>query len=128
MANEAAALAFFDAFATKDLDKICSFLADDATILNHPTPPAQSKAQWREGMAGFIGACKEIVFVIDHIATGADGSVFSERVDKFSMNGKWLELPVVGVMEFNSEGKISAWREFWDMASFQKQMAAMTPQ
>lgn len=139
---EKLAMDFFDSFATKDLDKIASFLADDVSVLNLATPPEQNKTAWVESMKPFLGACEEIAFDVPYIA--AKGNVvFSERVDKFKMGPKWVAIPVAvgyrfgkgslrrllrewafeqGVMEYDSNGKITKWREYWDLASFQKQV------
>ena len=37
------------------------------------------------------------------------------------MNGKRIELPVMGAFEVTADGKISAWRDYFDMATFSKQ-------
>ena len=54
------------------------------------------------------------------IAEGDDGAVLTERLDKFSFGGKNVELPVAGVFEL-SEGKITAWRDYFDMAAWTRQ-------
>jgi limonene-1,2-epoxide hydrolase len=46
--------------------------------------------------------------------------VFNERIDVFQMGGKKVELPVAGVFVVTN-GKISAWRDYFDLASFTKQ-------
>jgi limonene-1,2-epoxide hydrolase len=43
----------------------------------------------------------------------------NERTDRLKMNGSWVELPVMGVYEFR-DGKISAWRDYFDMGPFQQ--------
>jgi limonene-1,2-epoxide hydrolase len=56
------------------------------------------------------------------IAENADGLVLTERVDNFVMaGGKKLSLPVMGTFEF-TEGRISAWRDYFDLATFTNQM------
>ena len=45
-----------------------------------------------------------------------------ERVDRFLMNGRWVELKVMGAFELR-DGKISAWRDYFDMGQFQSAMA-----
>ncbi|MGH7931579.1 MAG: limonene-1,2-epoxide hydrolase family protein, partial [Candidatus Binataceae bacterium] len=47
---------------------------------------------------------------------------FNERVDSFEANGKKVSLPVVGVFETTAAGKIKAWRDYFDMEMFAKQM------
>jgi limonene-1,2-epoxide hydrolase len=47
--------------------------------------------------------------------------VLTERIDKFEVGGKWIALPVMGAFELR-EGKISAWRDYFDLAQFTKQL------
>jgi limonene-1,2-epoxide hydrolase len=44
-----------------------------------------------------------------------DNLVFTERVDTFTVGGKVAPLPVMGIFEIR-DGKISAWRDYFDMA------------
>jgi limonene-1,2-epoxide hydrolase len=46
--------------------------------------------------------------------------VLTERLDKFVLGGKTVELPVAGVFELK-DGKITAWRDYFDMATWTKQ-------
>jgi limonene-1,2-epoxide hydrolase len=41
--------------------------------------------------------------------------VLTERTDTFTMNGKTAPLPVMGAFNI-VEGKITAWRDYFDMA------------
>lgn len=43
--------------------------------------------------------------------------VMNERVDTLSMGGNEVALPVMGVFEIE-DGKIRAWRDYFDMAAF----------
>jgi len=45
----------------------------------------------------------------------------TERVDVFKLPAKSFELPVMGTFEV-SEGKISAWRDYFDMNQFTSRM------
>jgi limonene-1,2-epoxide hydrolase len=47
--------------------------------------------------------------------------VMTERVDKFKMPGKSFELQVMGTFVV-SDGKISAWRDYFDMDQFATRM------
>jgi limonene-1,2-epoxide hydrolase len=38
------------------------------------------------------------------------------------MKGQWLDLPVMGVFEVK-DGKIAAWRDYFDAQMFEKQLA-----
>ena len=41
--------------------------------------------------------------------------MLTERVDKFLVKGQWIELPVMGTFEV-SDGRIRAWRDYFDLA------------
>jgi limonene-1,2-epoxide hydrolase len=49
--------------------------------------------------------------------------VMTERVDAFIMPDKTIELPVMGTFEVTADGKISAWRDYFDLNQFMSQMA-----
>jgi len=47
--------------------------------------------------------------------------VMTERVDVFKLPGKSFELQVMGTFEVR-DGKISAWRDYFDMNQFTSRM------
>ncbi len=59
--------------------------------------------------------------IVNQAAAG--NVVINERLDRFIINGNDVELPVCGVFELR-DGKIAAWRDYFDMATFQKQMGS----
>ena len=48
--------------------------------------------------------------------------VMNERTDTLTMGDKTVALPVMGAFEI-ADGKIKAWRDYFDMAQFQSGMA-----
>ncbi len=59
---------------------------------------------------------------IRHIV--ADGDiVMTERVDNFMVGGTRVSVPCMGIFELR-DGKISAWRDYWDPQQFERQVAA----
>jgi limonene-1,2-epoxide hydrolase len=50
------------------------------------------------------------------------GVVFTERVDHFNSNGKTVEHYLVAVFEVNVDGKIAAWREYFDPDDVNRQL------
>ena len=48
--------------------------------------------------------------------------MFAERVDRLAIGGKMVELPVMGAHEVTPEGKISAWRDYFDRQQFTNQL------
>jgi limonene-1,2-epoxide hydrolase len=49
--------------------------------------------------------------------------VLTERLDRFTINGKQIALPVMGIFEVGADGKLVAWRDYFDLAQFTKQMS-----
>ncbi len=47
--------------------------------------------------------------------------VMTERVDVFTLPGRSFELPVMGTFEI-SDGKIKAWRDYFDINQFTTRM------
>ncbi|MFP5469010.1 MAG: limonene-1,2-epoxide hydrolase family protein [Alphaproteobacteria bacterium] len=43
------------------------------------------------------------------------------------MGGQWLELPVMGVFEIK-DGKITKWRDYFDLGQFQSQLTKINSQ
>ena len=68
-----------------------------------------------------MGMASKIDWVTHQIAESADGSVLTERTDRFLIGETWLELPVSGTFEVR-DGLIVAWRDYFDMQQFQRQL------
>ena len=124
MATEAEKLVtdFCNAWPRKNIEELLNFFTDDAVYHNIPVEPARGKAAIRAVINSFLPAAKSIEFKVLKSA-GAGNFVMNERVDVFDLGGgKTISLPVAGVFEVNG-GKISAWRDYFDMQMYTKQMA-----
>jgi len=110
---------FVAAWGAMDIDAILSFFTDDAVYTNIPMdPPNKGKQEIRTFIEGFLGTCKSCEFIVHNQVESADGSVvMNERTDKLEMGDNMVELAVMGVFEFR-DGKICAWRDYFDMAGF----------
>lgn len=115
-------LDMIEAFNANDLDLILTHFTDASVYHNIPMEPVTGTDAIREVLNGFLAMSTSVDWIVRHIAEGADGAVLTERVDRFEINGKWLELPVMGVFEV-SDGKIAAWRDYFDLNQFQSQLA-----
>lgn len=113
---------FIHAWSEIDLDEIMKFFADDCLYHNIPMEPLQGTEDIRKFIEGFIGMSSEIVWDVHHICETAQGVVLTERTDKFKMGERWLALPVMGTFELE-DGKLVAWRDYFDAAQFQSQMS-----
>ena len=100
--------------------ELAAFFTDDAVYHNIP----QAAVTGREAIANTIDSfirpgppgIESIEFRVINIA--ANGPVvMTERVDVFRLSDRSFELPVMGTFEV-SDGKINAWRDYFDMNQF----------
>jgi limonene-1,2-epoxide hydrolase len=114
----------FAAWSRLNLDEIMSHFDEDGVWDNVPmNNPAKGKAAVRELTQGFL---KDTVsFDAKIVKSAHEGNlVLNERVDTIRMkNGKTAAVPVAGVFELNDAGKIISWRDYFDLATFTKQMS-----
>jgi limonene-1,2-epoxide hydrolase len=115
---------FIAAWSTGEIDRIMDFFHEDAVYTNVPIdPPNRGVAAIRQTIETFVGMAEAIEFVVHASAENpTSGVVMNERTDRFLIGGKWIELPVMGVFELR-DGKISAWRDYFDLAQFQQAMS-----
>lgn len=111
---------FCDAWANGDLDALIERFTDDAVYHNIPVDPVSGKEAIRATIAGFTTGVESVEFRVLHLAAAGD-VVLTERVDVFSMPGTTIELPVMGTFEVR-DGKIAAWRDYFDLNQFMSQM------
>jgi limonene-1,2-epoxide hydrolase len=113
---------FCNAWQRKNIDELLGFFTDDAVYHNIPVEPAKGKEAIRGVINMFLPMAKSVQFKVLKSAS-AGNVVFNERVDIFDLgNGKTISLPVAGVFEVTGT-KISAWRDYFDMAMYTKQMS-----
>jgi limonene-1,2-epoxide hydrolase len=104
--------------------ELAAFFTDDAVYHNIPMAPVVGRDAITKNIASFIrpGApgIESIDFRVRNIA--ANGPVvMTERVDVFKLPNKSFELPVMGTFEV-SDGKIKAWRDYFDQNQFTSRM------
>ena len=104
--------------------ELAAFFTDDAVYHNIPMTPIIGRGAIANTIASFIrpGApgIESIDFRILNIA--ANGPVvMTERVDIFKLPHKSFELQVMGTFEV-IDGKIKAWRDYFDQSQFTSRM------
>lgn len=109
---------FCAAWSRGDLEAIMDAFSDDAVYHNIPMAPCKGRDEIRNFIAGLLGGmCKSVDFDIKaQLVSG--NTVMNERVDTLHMEDRSVDLPVCGVFELNDDGKISAWRDYFDAAQF----------
>jgi limonene-1,2-epoxide hydrolase len=113
---------FCNAWQRKNIDELLGFFTDDAVYHNIPLEPARGKAAIKGVINTFLPMAKSLQFKV--LKSASNGNVvFNERVDVFDLgNGKTISLPVAGVFEVTGS-KISAWRDYFDMQMYTRQMS-----
>ena len=115
---------FCSTWSERNIDKLMEYFADDAVYHNIPLdPPNVGKMQIRAVIESFSSAPESIEFTIHHQAENANGVVMNERTDTFKIDETTVALRVMGIFELEG-GKITAWRDYFDMNQYLNQLPA----
>ena len=112
---------FCKAWARLNVDQVMDFFTEDAVYHNIPMKAANGKADIRKTIEGLLKGTTWLEFKILHSASNGN-VVCNERVDSFEAGGKKISLPVMGVFETTPNGKIKAWRDYFDVKMYTDQL------
>jgi limonene-1,2-epoxide hydrolase len=122
MNNSEIISAFCETWSSLDIDAIMDFFAEDAVYHNIPMdPPNEGKAMIRGVIEMFMSDPKAVEFKVHHQAENAQGVVMNERTDSFHIGDTTIVMRVMGVFEL-ADGKITAWRDYFDMNQYLSQL------
>ena len=120
MNNTEIVLAFIDAWNNMDWDGAAGLLTDDIIWHNIPMAKVEGKAAVDQAIRGM--SPESVDWEVISIAENGN-RVLTERIDRFDMSGKKkIGLPVMGSFEI-TDGKISAWRDYFDLGTLTSQMS-----
>lgn len=123
MSNTDLVMSFIRAWENRDTQAILDGLAPDAFYHNIPMEPLKGTEAIKQFVAPFLETAEKVEWEVHHIAENAEGTVLTERTDNFYMgDGKKISVRVMGTFELKN-GKITSWRDYFDLAEFQSQMA-----
>ena len=110
---------FIEAWNQMSFDGVISHLGDDIYYHNIPMEPVLGLPAVTEYLksAWIFSECNWKLLNI--VAEG--NIVLTERIDDFVINGSDVSLPVMGTFEL-IDSKIVVWRDYFDLASYQKQL------
>ena len=109
---------FCDAVAKHDAEALRPFFTDDVVYHNIPMDPVVGVDDTIAFLTGFLTMCDGMEIENLHVAVRGN-VVLTERVDTFTLGDRVAPLPVMGAFEVTG-GKISAWRDYFDMAQVTK--------
>ena len=112
---------FCAAWSRLDPAELIRYFAEDGVYHNMPLAPVSGRAAVEQLIRGFIGTWSEAKFELLTVVS-AGGTVIAERVDRIRAGGKSVDLPCVGVFELEG-GRIKRWRDYFDLATYQRAMA-----
>jgi len=115
---------FIDRVVSGDVDSACDLVTDDVEYDNVPLGKNFGPDGIKSFLGGMTGSVESIEFIVEReAATG--NIVMNERIDRFITSKGTFDILVCGVFELTEEGKISLWRDYFDMAAATEMMTAI---
>lgn len=109
----------------KDIKGIVNAMTPDCVYANVPIPAMHGHDEVRKFITPMMSRADGIEWKFLAEATGADGkTVFTERVDSFIFGSKRIDCPLMGIFVLRGD-KIHEWRDYADIGTFVKDMAAI---
>jgi len=117
MGAEETVLAFVAAWNALDWSRIYALLADDIVYHNMPLKPVLGRDAVRAHLDAWpVDACE---WEVRNIASSGS-VVLTERIDRFARGEDRIVVPVMGAFEV-ADGRIAAWRDYFDMGAIKPQ-------
>jgi len=119
--NERIIRDFITAWSRLDPEELASYFAPDGVYYNMPIAPIAGRDKVEEFIRGFIASWTGTTWDVLNIQCSGD-VVMAERLDRTQVGEKSVDLPCVGVFELEG-GKIKIWRDYFDLATYQRPLA-----
>ncbi len=119
--NERIVRDFIEAWSRLDAHELAEYFAEDGVYHNMPIAPVTGRANVESFIRAFIASWQETRWELIHIACTGN-VVIAERVDRTRAGEKSVDLPCVGVFELEA-GLIKVWRDYFDLATYQRGLA-----
>jgi limonene-1,2-epoxide hydrolase len=110
---------FCKLWSSPNPEELAGYFTEDAVYHNIPMEPVHGREAIKEFITGFVAAFGGLDFNVHRQVS--DGTVvMNERTDVLHRkDGGEVSLPVIKVFEVH-DGKIAAWRDYFDMAAITK--------
>jgi limonene-1,2-epoxide hydrolase len=112
-ANDDLVRRFIGGWERRDTSFIVDCFTDDGVYHATPLDPIVGQAAIREFVTTFEGKPPGRLEIRNQTASAT--VVLQERTDYLTMNGNPVVLPIMGTFEMSPDGRIRAWREYFDL-------------
>jgi limonene-1,2-epoxide hydrolase len=112
---------FIEACVRADPEEFSGYFTEDAIWWNAPWKSVQGREAIRETLRQGAERMVALPWEIRHIVAEGD-IVMTARVDNFLVGERRVSVPCMGIFELRG-GKIAAWRDYWDLQQFERQLA-----
>lgn len=116
--------AAFAAFGMLDLEAVYALVDDGVVYQNMAQGPVHGLAGLRELWANFGAITYLRSEVLNMVADGE--IVLAERLEHMVIDGREIAVPMAGAFRVR-DGKITEWREYYDMPTFERQLGVTHP-
>jgi limonene-1,2-epoxide hydrolase len=114
---------FMDTWPRSDIDEIVAFFSDDAVYADGPRGTYRGAEAIKAEMLSLLEMVPSTTADVKNLVASG-GLVMVERVDIFEMAGKTFDVEITGVFEVRDDGRITRWRDYYDMRSLEERVAA----
>jgi limonene-1,2-epoxide hydrolase len=114
---------FMETWPRADIDEMMAFFSDDAVYTDGPRGTSHGSEAIKAEMLSTLEMVPSTTAHVKNLVA-SDGLVMVERVDVFDMAGKTFDVEMTGVFEVNDDGRITRWRDYYDMRSLEERVAA----
>lgn len=123
-ASERVVRDFIAAWSSLDVDRLVNAFTEDGVYHNMPIQPVSGREALRPFIAAFLKGWESTEWEVLNLAAAGD-MVIVERMDRTVVRGRRVDLPCCGVFHVR-DGKIALWRDYFDMATYTRALAAPT--
>ena len=122
--NEQKATDFCNSLEAGDMAKSVQYLSEDVDYQNVGMSQSTGHVGVRQMLDEWVNAGMLKKMEIKHTASSGD-MVMNVRLEMWAFGNVTVHLPCMGMLEFNADGKIYRWHDYWDREVLEPLMAEM---
>ena len=121
MSNRDIVNEFFDKWSRGDIEAALALCTDDVIWDNVPMKTIAGKSAVHGFLAKFAKGMSDIHYELRGVMEDGD-RLMLEGVENYTKNGRKVSVPYMASFDFR-DGRISAWRDYFDLATVERQLA-----